>query len=132
MPSEVEINRITEKIIGAAIEVHRTLGPGLLESTYQACPAYELRQRGLDVETEKELPVVCKGVKLDCGYRIDLRVNQTIIVELKAVDEVTPVYDGRQLLLPQALWLPGWTLDQLQRSSFDSGHCNRFDVHVTD
>lgn len=97
MPSEVEINRITEKIIGAAIEVHRTLGPGLLESTYQACPAYELRQRGLDVETEKELPVVCKGVKLDCGYRIDLRVNQTIIVELKAVDEVTPVYEAQLL-----------------------------------
>ena len=99
MPSDEEINRITEKIIGAAIEVHRTLGLGLLESTYQACLAYELKQRGLDVEMEKELPVVYKGVKLDCGYRIDLRVNQTVIVELKAVDEVSPRFMRRNFSL---------------------------------
>ena len=73
---EVEqINRITERIIGAAIEVHRTLGPGLLESTYQACLTHELKQQGLGVEREKELAVAYKGVTLECGYRIDLLVE---------------------------------------------------------
>jgi len=67
MMEEDQINRITERIIGAAIEVHRALGPGLLESTYHACLAHELRQQGLEVEREKELPVVYKGVTLDCG-----------------------------------------------------------------
>ena len=68
MIEEDQINRITERIIGATIEVHRALGPGLLESTYHACLAHELRQQGLEVEREKELPVVYKGVTLDCGY----------------------------------------------------------------
>ena len=88
MNEEKEINRLTETIIGEAIEVHRMLGPGLLESTYQACLLYELRLRGLQVEGQKDLPVVYKNVTLDCGYRIDLLVEEAVIVELKAVEEV--------------------------------------------
>ena len=90
-----QINRITERIIGAAIEVHRALGPGLLESTYHACLAHELRQQGLEVEREKVLPVVYKGVTLHCGYRIDLLVEHTVIV--KAVEELTAIYEAQNL-----------------------------------
>ncbi len=92
-----EMNRITERIIGAAIEVHRTLGPGLLESTDHACLVHELRQQAVEVETEKVLPVVYKGVTLECGYRIDLLVEKTVIVELKAVEELTPVQEAQIL-----------------------------------
>ena len=87
----------TERIIGAAIEVHRALGPGLLESTYHACLAHELRQQGLKVEREKELPVFYKGVTLDCGYRIDLLVEHTVIVELKAAQELTAIHEAQIL-----------------------------------
>ena len=97
MIEEDRINRITERIIGAAIEVHRALGPGLLESTYHACLAHEMKQQGLEVGTEKELPVVYKGVTLDCGYRIDLLVEHTVIVELKAVQELTAIHDTQIL-----------------------------------
>jgi len=97
MREDDRLNKITEGIIGAAIEVHRALGPGLLESTYHACLAYELKQRGLEVETEKELPVVYKGVKLDCGYRVDLLVEHTVMVELKAVQELNAVHEAQIL-----------------------------------
>lgn len=97
MIEEVEFNRITERIIGAAIEVHRTLGPGLLESTYLACLVHELRQQGFEVEREKALPVVYKGVTLDCGYRIDLLVEHAVIVELKAVEELAPIHEAQLL-----------------------------------
>ena len=90
-----QINRITERIIGAAIEVHRALGPGLLESTDHACLAHELRQQELEVESEKVLSVVYKGVTLDCGYRIDLLVEHTVIV--KAVEELTAIYEAQNL-----------------------------------
>jgi GxxExxY protein len=88
----IAINRVTEAIIGAAIAVHRALGPGLLESTDQACMVYELHQRGLSVEKQKELPVVSKSVHLDCGYRIDILVEDTVIVELKSVDKIIPIH----------------------------------------
>ena len=97
MIEEDEFNQITERIIGAAIEVHRTLGPGLLESTYLACLVHELKQRGIEVEREKPLPVVYKGVTLDCGYRIDLLVQHTVIVELKAVEELAPIHEAQLL-----------------------------------
>jgi GxxExxY protein len=89
------VNRITEAIIGAAIEVHRFLGPGLLESTYEACLVYELRERGFQVEAQKPLPVVYKEVYLECGYRIDLLVNDVVIVELKAVDSLCPIHEAQ-------------------------------------
>lgn len=80
-----EINKITEKIIGAAISVHRILGPGLLESTYEACMVSELSE-SLKVQQQKPLPVIYKNVRLDCGYRIDLLVEDLIVVELKPLN----------------------------------------------
>jgi GxxExxY protein len=92
-----DLNAITHKIIGAAIEVHRALGPGLLESAYEACLAFELAERGLKVEQQKPLPVVYKGVHLDCGYRLDLLVENAVIVELKAVSELAPIHEAQVL-----------------------------------
>ncbi len=91
------INDITEAIIGAAICVHRELGPGLLESAYEACLAYELTERKLQIERQKGLPVVYRGVELDCGYRIDLLVENEVIVELKAVELLEPIHDAQLL-----------------------------------
>lgn len=88
---------LTGQIIGAAIEVHRALGPGLLESAYQACLGYELRLQGLKVEAEYPLPVFYKDVMLDCGYRLDLVVEGQVIVELKSVRELTPIHDAQLL-----------------------------------
>jgi GxxExxY protein len=92
-----ELNRITEMIFGAAIAVHRQLGPGLLESAYEACLAYELSDRGLGVERQKELPVVYRSARVDCGYRIDLLVEGKIILELKSVDELLPIHEAQLL-----------------------------------
>ena len=89
------LNRLSEQIIGAAIEVHRSLGPGLLESTYEACLEYELLQAGLKVERQKPLPVVYKDVQLDCGYRLDLLVENAIIVEVKSVARLEPVHEAQ-------------------------------------
>ncbi len=91
------VNRITEQIIGAAIEVHRTLGPGLLESAYEACLMYELRARGLEAENQKPMPLVYHDVHLDCGYRLDVLVERLVIVELKAVERVVPIHEAQLL-----------------------------------
>jgi GxxExxY protein len=91
------VNRITEQIIGAAIEVHRTLGPGLLESAYEACLMYELRTRGLAAENQKPMPLVYHDVHLDCGYRLDVLVEREVIVELKAVERVLPIHEAQLL-----------------------------------
>ena len=88
---------LTEKIIGAAIAVHSELGPGLLESTYEACLAFELVHQGLAVARQKALPVVYKDVKLDCGYRLDLLVEEKVVVELKAVANIEPVHTAQVL-----------------------------------
>jgi GxxExxY protein len=92
-----QINQVTEKIIGAAINVHRTLGPGLLESAYEACLAFELVEAGFKVEQQKPIPVIYKAVKLDCGYRLDLLVNDTVIVEVKSVDQLMPIHKAQLL-----------------------------------
>jgi GxxExxY protein len=94
---ENELNHLTYRIIGAAMDVHRTLGPGLLESAYEACLAYELTLLGFQVERQKELPVVYKDVHLDCGYRLDFLVDDTVIVELKAVDRLESIYTAQLL-----------------------------------
>ena len=91
----MELNHITNQIIGAAIEVHRTLGPGLLESAYEACLAYELVHRSLYVEQQKPLPIVYKEISLDAAYRLDLLVERKVIVELKAVDSLTPLHKAQ-------------------------------------
>jgi GxxExxY protein len=97
MFEETPENKITEKIIGCAIEVHKGLGPGLLESAYQECLCYELAQVGLMFEYELPLPVIYKGVKLDCGYRMDVVVENLIIVEIKAVERILPVHEAQLL-----------------------------------
>lgn len=97
MGEKDRLDQITRCIIGAAIEVHKTLGPGLLESAYQACLAFELRQIGLLIEEQKPLPVVYKNVKLDCGYRMDIVVEDAIVVEIKAIDEIAPLHEAQLL-----------------------------------
>ena len=90
-------NDITGKIIGCAIEVHKALGPGLLESAYEECLFYELMEAGLKVERQKPLPVVYKEVKLEAGYRIDLLVENSVVVELKAVEALNDVHTAQVL-----------------------------------
>ena len=92
-----DINQLTEAIIGAAIEVHKRLEPGLLESAYRVCLAYELRKRGFEVVTEKPIPVVYDDVKLECGFRADLFVNGLVVVELKAKTTIHPVDKAQTL-----------------------------------
>jgi len=89
------LNGITEVIIGGAIQVHRVLGPGLLESAYEACLAFELKKRGLRIEEQKPLPLVYDQVKLDCGYRIDLVVEGAVVVEVKSVDALAPIHEAQ-------------------------------------
>ena len=95
--SAEHLNKITDDIIGAAIEVHRALGPGLLESAYEACTAFELIERKRKVERQVPLPLIYKGVQLDCGYRLDLRVDDLVIVEIKAVDALTAIHKAQIL-----------------------------------
>jgi GxxExxY protein len=87
----------TREIIGAAIDVHRELGPGLLESAYETCLAYELRERGLGVARQVELPVRYKGIALDCSYKIDLLVAGEVVVELKCVDALREIHEAQIL-----------------------------------
>ena len=90
-------NEISEKIIGFAIQVHRELGPGLLESSYEECLYYELVQSGMLVEKQKPLPLVYKEVKLDCGYRLDLIVENKVVIEVKAVEALNDVHMAQVL-----------------------------------
>ena len=92
-----DCRELTEAIIGAAIEVHRNLGPGLLESAYAACLVYELSKRGLTFETEIPLPIKYKEVSLDCGYRMDLIVEKKVLLELKSCEEILPVHEVQLL-----------------------------------
>ncbi len=92
-----ELNKITEAIIGAAIEVHRHLGPGLLESAYRECLRYELLQQEYVALQEVSLPLTYKGLKLDCGYRLDLLVNDAVIVEVKSVSDLAPIHEAQLL-----------------------------------
>jgi GxxExxY protein len=88
-------DELTRRIIGRAIKVHRALGPGLLESAYQACLAHELRKQGMRVDREVVVPVVYDGVEVECGYRIDLLVEQEVVVEIKCVEKVLPVHEAQ-------------------------------------
>lgn len=92
-----ELNDLTHKIIGCAIEVHKQLGPGLLESAYEECLCYELSLNGLNYERQVPVPVVYKEIKLNAGYRIDVLVEKIVIVELKAIEALTPVHDAQFL-----------------------------------
>lgn len=91
------MNEVTEKVIGCAIEVHKHLGPGLLESAYEECTCYEMVETGLGVRRQVPLPVVYKGIKLDCGYRIDAVVEEVVVLEFKTVEKLLPVHDAQLL-----------------------------------
>ena len=93
----MKMYEITKKIIGCAIEVHRSLGPGLLESAYEECLAFELDKAGLKTKRQVPIPVVYKDVKLDCGYRIDMLIENLVVIELKVVDEINPVHEAQIL-----------------------------------
>ena len=93
----MRVNEITEAVIGAAIEVHRALGPGLLESAYEECLCRELTLRRIPFERQVSLPVEYKGLRLDCGYRIDLLADSQVVVEIKAVEELVPVHEAQLL-----------------------------------
>ena len=103
----LSFNELTERVIGACIEIHRQLGPGLLESAYEECLCYELSIAGIRFERQKALPVQYKGVNLDCGYRLDLVIEQKLIVELKAVEQLLPIHEAQTLTY---LKLSGLTL----------------------
>jgi GxxExxY protein len=93
----METNDLTREIIGAAIEVHRRLGPGLLETAYRKCLAYELRKRGFAVEEERPVPVIYDELHMECGFRADLLVNGCVIVELKAKSTIHPIDEAQTL-----------------------------------
>ena len=104
------INELSSAILGAAIEVHRVLGPGLLESAYEHCLAREFSLRNIPFEQQKSLPVHYKGTRLDCGYRLDFVVSDTVVVEVKAIDALLPIHQAQLL---SYLKLGGWKLGLL-------------------
>ena len=106
----MRINDLTREVIGAAIEIHRILGPGLLESAYEECFRHELKLRNLNFERQKPLPVVFKEVSLDCGYRLDLLVMNALVVEIKAVETLLPMHEAQLLTY---LKLGGWNIGLL-------------------
>jgi GxxExxY protein len=91
------LNDLSQRVIGLCIEVHRELGPGLLENAYEAALAYELTHAGIAFETQRDTPLLYKGLKLDCGYRLDFVFEQSLIIELKAVSELLPVHHAQLL-----------------------------------
>jgi GxxExxY protein len=93
--SDLNLNKITDAVIGAAIEVHRQLGPGLLESAYQECLSKELSLRGIPFEREKPLRLEYKGLELECGYRLDFLVANSVVIEIKSVETLAPVHEAQ-------------------------------------
>ncbi|MBD3320553.1 MAG: GxxExxY protein [Chitinivibrionales bacterium] len=110
MGERSELNAITETVIGAAIEVHRILGPGLLESSYEECLCYELENRSVAFERQFPLPVIYKNIKLDCGYRLDILVANLVVVEIKSVSELQPIHESQLITY---LKLGGWKIGLL-------------------
>ena len=104
------VNVLTREIIGAAIEVHRHLGPGLLESAYQQCLAKELQLRGIPYESERPLPLEYKGLRVNCGYRVDFLVANSVVIETKAVEAIAPVHEAQLLTYMR---LGGWKVGLL-------------------
>jgi GxxExxY protein len=106
----MNINELTESVIGACIEVHRNTGPGLLESAYQQCLCHELRLRNIPFQLQFPLPVNYKGTLLDCGYPLDLLVGNALVVEIKSVEKVLPIHEAQLLTY---LRLGGWQVGLL-------------------
>ncbi|HKO97147.1 MAG TPA: GxxExxY protein [Pyrinomonadaceae bacterium] len=107
---KVPINHLTHEVIGASIEVHRALGPGLLESAYRKCLRRELVLRGIPIQYERPLPLEYKGIKLECGYRYDILVDKRLIIEVKSVEALHPIHEAQLLTY---LRLGGWRLGLL-------------------
>ena len=93
----MDVNNITENVIGAAIDVHKVLGPGLLESAYEECLCHELKLRGIRFKRQLQLPLRYKGIELDVGYRLDIYVENSVLIELKSVEKLTPIHDAQLL-----------------------------------
>lgn len=108
--SDLNLNKITDVVIGAAIEVHRQLGPGLLESAYQECLCKELSLRGIPFEREKPLQLEYKGLELECGYRLDILVANSVVIEIKSVETLAPVHEAQLITY---LKLGGWKIGLL-------------------
>lgn len=104
------VNQLTQVVIGAAIDVHRALGPGLLESAYKECLCRELSVRGVPFERERPLPLNYKGVRLECGYRLDILVARAVVVEVKSVEALAPIHESQLLTY---LRLGGWRVGLL-------------------
>ena len=117
----MKINQITEQIIGAAIAVHRRLGPGLLEAAYEACLVYELEKLGLYIERQKPVPLIYDSVKLDCGFRADLVVANRVAVELKCKEQIHPVDEAQVLSHLRLLNLPVGLLINFQVTVLKDG-----------
>jgi len=104
--SEERLNRISGSIVGAAIQVHSVLGPGLLESVYETCLAWELREQGFVVRSQVPVPIVYKGIALDAGYRVDLVIDESVVAEIKTVTKVLPVHKAQVLTYLRLLRCP--------------------------
>ena len=102
-------NELSTIIIGCALDIHKELGPGLLENAYHQCLLYKLRKEGLKVESEKPMPIVYEEVKLDCGYRIDLLVEDKVVVEIKSVDEINNIHSSNTYLRENGRLQAGFT-----------------------
>jgi len=109
-PQRTNINEITQQIIGAAIAVHRALGPGLLESAYQECLCRELTLRGIPLERQVPIPLEYRGIQLGCGYRLDILVAGSVVVEVKAIEAIAPIHEAQLLTY---LRLGGWHIGLL-------------------
>ncbi|HLW54668.1 MAG TPA: GxxExxY protein [Candidatus Angelobacter sp.] len=104
--TKLRYEELTEQIIGAAIEVHRTIGPGLFESVYEECLCREMKLRGLNFQRQMLVPVIYKGVEIDCKYRLDLLVEDIVVLELKTVDRVLPIHEAQLLTCMRLLGKP--------------------------
>ena len=112
-----DLKVLTDDIIGAALAVHRALGPGLLESAYEACMTFELESKGRKVERQKDMPIIYKSVEIDCGYRLDLLIENQIPIELKSVDEIHPIHKAQ-------------ILSYLRLGNFELGYLMNFNVKL--
>ncbi|MBK7404715.1 MAG: GxxExxY protein [Phycisphaerales bacterium] len=127
----LECERLTEQIIGAAIRVHQTLGPGLLENTYEACLCHELAKLRLGVQRQVAMPVLYDGISLDCGYRLDLLVEDTVVVELKAVDKLNRVHEAQLITYLKLGQLPVGLLINFNTRLLKDGIVRRANTQAT-
>jgi len=109
-PKRIRVNEITQEVIGAAIAVHRALGPGLLESVYQECLSQELALRGIPIERQVPLPLEYRGIHCECGYRLDILVAGAVVVEVKSIEAIAPIHEAQLLTY---LRLGGWNVGLL-------------------